>query len=223
MNDTEPIIIVGAGGFGRETADGVKAVNAAAGRPHWRLEGVADDAPTNVNLERQGVRGIPYLGTVDQIIAARERPAYVIGIGSPWVRKTIANKLDLVGFTAAKIVHPSATVGSETRVGEGTVILAGVRITTKITLRRHVHINPNVTDGHDSVLHDFVSLNPGSAVSGDCIVGEGALIGVNAVVLNQLSVGAWSVVGGGARAVRSVRGGSVVIGAPAKEMGVNHS
>lgn len=222
MNNPEPIMIVGAGGFGRETADVVTAINEAAGQSRWRLVGVVDDAPSGVNIDRLRARRIDYLGTVDQVIESRERPAYVVGIGSPRVRKIIADRLDSAGFTAASLVHPSASIGSETRIGEGTVILAGVRVTTNIRLGRHVHINPNATVGHDSVIHDFVSLNPGSAVSGDCVVGEGALMGVNAVVLNQRFVGPWSVVGGSACAVSDVRAASTVVGVPAREMKKGH-
>ena len=223
VSSAKPIVIVGAGGFGRETADVVAAINAARREPQWCLVGLADDSPSEINLERLRSRKIPFLGTISQLIGNQERPAYVIGIGSPRVRKMLANRLDAAGFSAATLVHPDASIGSQTLVGEGSVILEGARITTNVTLGRHVHINPNVTIGHDSVIEDFVSMNPASSVSGDCHVGEGALIGVQGVVLNQLSIGAWSVVGGSACAVRDVPEGSIVVGVPAKEIGVNHS
>lgn len=223
LSSAVPIVILGAGGFGREAADVVESVNAASGQPQWNLIGIVDDAPAEENLERLRMREIPYLGTSQKLISAVERPAYVIGIGSPRIRKLLSNRLDAAGFPAATLVHPDASIGSHTQVGEGTVILAGARVTTNITLGRHVHINPNATIGHDSVLGDFVSMNPSSSVSGDCMVGEGALIGVHGVVLNQLSIGAWSVVGGSACVVDDVPEKSVVVGVPAREMGVNHS
>lgn len=213
---SEPLIIVGAGGFGRETADVVAAINAAADAPVWNLVGIVDDAPSASNLVRLEGRGIKLLGTIDDLVGSEQRSRYVIGIGSPQVRKSIAQRLDAAGFKAAILVHPDASIGSECALGEGTVILAGARVTTNVGLGRHVHLNPNVTIGHDSVLSDFVSMNPSSSVSGDCVIGDGTLIGVGAVILNGVSIGAESVVGASACVVRNVPHGLIVKGVPAR-------
>lgn len=212
-------MIVGAGGFGRETADVVEAINAVASEPVWDLLGIADDAPSEVNLERMARRGLVYLGTISDLVEAASRPRYVVGIGSPAVRRRVADELDVAGFVAASLIHPDASVGSEVTVGEGTVILTGARVTTNISLGRHVHLNPNVTIGHDTVVEDFVSMNPGSSVSGDCLIEAGALIGVGAVVLNQLRVGSDALVGGSACVIRDVPEATVVVGVPAKKLG----
>lgn len=212
----EPLIIIGAGGFGRETADVVDAINAAEETPVWALEGVVDDAPSPLNLARLEARGIPFLGTTATFMCAEQRPRYVIGIGSPLVRKSIAERFDAAGYRAATLVHPQASVGSECALGEGTVVLAGARVTTNIHLGRHVHLNPNTTIGHDTVLEDFVSLNPSASVSGDCLIGSGTLVGVGATVLNQIEVGSKAVIGAGACVVKNVAPNSTVKGVPAK-------
>lgn len=214
----EALVIIGAGGFAREAADVVEAINRIASRPQWELVGGVDDFLSKDNLERLTVRGITHLGTTTELIARDERPRYVVGIGSPHVRRMLADRLDAAGFRAATLVHPHASIGSQCTLGEGTVILAGARVTTNVRLGRHVQLNPNVTVGHDTILEDFVSMNPASSVSGDCLVEAGALIGVGAVVLNQLTVGSGAVVGGAACVVKNVDPGAVVAGVPAKPL-----
>ena len=212
----EDLVIVGAGGFGRETADVVEAVNQTAGPSPWRLLGLVDDALTPANARRLEARGLSHLGTIEDLLASDLRPRYVVGIGSPGVRRRVADRLDAAGFSAAVVVHPHATVGSEVSIGEGTVICAGARVTTNIRLGRHVHLNPNVTVGHDTDIGDFVSLNPACSVSGECTVGPEVLVGVGAVVLNQITVGAGAVVGAAACVVRDVEQGATVKGVPAR-------
>ncbi|MGD9961713.1 NeuD/PglB/VioB family sugar acetyltransferase [Nocardioides sp.] len=212
----EPLVIVGIGGFGREVADVVEAVNAAAVDPPWHLLGMIDDRPSAVNLGRLNDRQLPFLGGVDAFLACGTPTAYVVGIGSPTVRRDLAARFDAAGLEAATLVHPSATCGSMVSIGAGSVVCPGARLGTNSTLGRHGQVNANATVGHDSVLGDFVSLNPLAAISGDCAIGDSALIGVAGVVLNGLVVGAGSTVGGSACVVRDVAENMVVRGVPAR-------
>lgn len=213
---TDRLVVVGAGGFGREVIDVVDAINDEAGREMWHVMGVVDDAPSQLNLERLGKRGVTFLGAIDAFLACAAAEHYVVGIGSPAVRRALADMFDAAGWAASTVVHPSATIGFDVRMGDGTVACAGARMTTNISIGRHVHLNPNVTIGHDTILGDFVSMNPASSVSGDCVIEDGVLIGVGGVVLNQLTVGRGATVGGAACVVKNVPPGAVVKGVPAK-------
>lgn len=209
-----PLVVIGAGGFGREAIDVVEAVNATD--PTWQLLGVVDDGPTPSREERLRERGIELLGTLRDLTEQVAPVSYVIGIGSPPVREKIAARLDSLGFRAATVIHPRATVGSRFRAGEGTVVCAGVQISTNVRLGRHVHLNPNATIGHDTTVQDFTSVNPGAILSGELTIGRRALIGAGAVILQGLVVGQDAVVGAAACVTRDVREASTVKGVPAR-------
>lgn len=220
---TSSVVVFGAGGFGREVLDVLEAVNLASARngsgPTWELVGVVDDAPSGGNLDRLLARSVPHLGSLGEFLEAdRTGLHYVIGIGSPAVRRRVASTCEAAGLVAGTLIHPDATVGLHTSLGAGTVVCAGVRISTNVSVGRHVHLNANATVGHDTVVEDHVSLNPLAAVSGDCVIGDGALVGVAGVVLNGLHVGRDAVVGGSACAVTDVAPGATVVGVPARPM-----
>lgn len=209
------IIVVGAGGFGREVLDVIDSINVVHRK--YRLRGVVDDNPSQTNLELLEHRKIAYLGATEDLLSSKADPcAYVVGIGGGTPRRILADKFDSAGFMATTLVHPSATMGYDVEVGRGSVICAGVRLTTNIRLGQHVHLNLNVTVGHDTVIGDFVSANPLASISGDCVIEDGVQIGVSGVVLNGLTVGSNSVVGGSACVVRDVPPDVVVKGVPAK-------
>jgi sugar O-acyltransferase (sialic acid O-acetyltransferase NeuD family) len=209
----DPIVIVGCGGHGREIFGIIAAVN-EAGRTPWKVLGFVDDAPAAANVERLDRLGTALLGPTSEL--ARLDAHYVIGIGDPRVRAKVAAGLDPYGKPAARLIHPDASVGLDNSIADGVVLFAGARVTTNVTLGRHVHLNQNATVGHDSVLGDCVSVNPLAAVSGDCHLGQGVLVGTTAAVLQGLRIGAGATIGAGACVVRDVDGNTVVKGVPAR-------
>lgn len=213
------IVVVGAGGFGREVIDVIEAINAANGgaEPAWDLLGVVDDSITPENLERLERRSVAHLGSTRDFLAATDTSVlYAVGIGSPAVRRRVAGAFDDAGHQGAVLVHPSVTMGALVDVGAGSVLCAGVRVTTNVTIGRHVHVNLNATIGHDTVIGDFVSLNPLASISGDCHIEDDVLVGVGGILLNGLRVGTGSIIGGAACAVRNVEPGTTVVGVPAR-------
>lgn len=209
---TERVVVVGASGFGRESLDVLEAMQ-AAGAP-LEIVGVIDDRPSPLNLHRLAQRGVEYLGTIDEWLAQDSGEAYLLGIGSPAVRRILVEKLDARFRRAYTAIHPNASIGSRAHVGEGVVVCAGAVISTNVRLERHVHINPNVTIGHDSTLGEFSSVNPGGVISGEVVIAPGVLIGATATVLQQLTVGADTTVGAAALVTKDVPAGVVVKGVP---------
>lgn len=211
---TERLVVVGCGGLGREVRDVVTALNTSA--PAWEFLGYVDDAPTAENQRLVECQGDRVLGGLDALRELSTDVRYVIGIGNGPVRRRIDRICTEAGYEPATLVHPTVSMGFDVAMGPGTIVCAGVRLTTNIRLGRHVLLNLNVTVGHDTTLHDYVTVNPLTAISGNVTIGEGVLMGTHSAILQGLSVGVDSTVGSGACVVRDVGDGVVVKGVPAR-------
>jgi sugar O-acyltransferase (sialic acid O-acetyltransferase NeuD family) len=205
----EPLVIVGAGGHGREMLDIVEAIN----REHQRFDVrgfVADEA----EVELVARRGVPWLGGIDELKGIDA--SYVIGIGSSEARRRIDAELRDAGKEPATLIHPLASLGSDLRLGAGVVAAAGARLTTNVTMGRHSQLNVNAVVSHDCDVGAYVTLSPGVLVNGDCRIGDGAFLGTGAVVVRGHSVGAGAVIGAGAVVVDDVPERVTAKGVPAR-------
>jgi sugar O-acyltransferase (sialic acid O-acetyltransferase NeuD family) len=207
------VYIVGAGGFGRECLDVLEAMNRVDGADPIVFLGFLDDGdgPEANILSRRGA------SIVGPAAPPPPNPAgFVIGIGDPVVRQRIDAVFVAAGHVPITLIHPTVITGSDIEIGEGSVVCAGVSMTTNIRLGRHVHVNPLVPIGHDSRLMDFVSVNPGANIAGAVTIGRGALIGSGATILQGRTIGDGSLVGAGAVVTRDVPIAVTVIGVPAR-------
>jgi sugar O-acyltransferase (sialic acid O-acetyltransferase NeuD family) len=209
------LVVVGAGGFGRETLDVIDAINRASGARIFDVIGVVDDAPRDADQSRLFARGFEHLGSVDDWLAKGDNAEYLVAVGNPRTRRALVEKMDSAGLAPATVVHARAVIGSAGSIGAGTVICGGVQVSTNVRLGRHVQLNPGSIIGHDAVLGDYVSINPTATLSGECRIEDGALIGAGAVVLQSVNVGAHAIVGASACVVRDVPADTVVKGVPA--------
>jgi sugar O-acyltransferase (sialic acid O-acetyltransferase NeuD family) len=210
------LLLIGAGGFARETAEAVRAINRAA--PAWNLLGFLDDDPA-----RHGTRvgGTPVVGPIDAV-ADHPGAAIVICTGRPsnyLSRPRIAARLGLGPERYATLVHPTAAVGQTCSVGPGSVLLAQVVLTADVTIGAHVAVMPQVVLTHDACLADFCTVGSGVRVGGGCTVGTGAYVGAGAHLRENLAIGARAMIGMSAVVTRDVGPERLVYGAPAADRG----
>lgn len=211
MSSEMPLVIIGAGGHGREALDVLESAHPSS---RHRFLGFLDDVePDREILAR---RNAVWLGVVSRVTELDAE--YLIGIGSGDVRCHIDGKLLRAGRSSATLVHPAATIASDVEIGPGSIITAGASLTTNIRAGRHFHVNLNATIAHDCLIGDYVTVSPGATISGNVVLEHRVSIGTGANVIPGVRVGEGAIVGAGAVVVRDVEPGDTVVGVPARSI-----
>jgi sugar O-acyltransferase (sialic acid O-acetyltransferase NeuD family) len=210
----KPLVVYGCGGFGREVALAVTAINRC--EPTWDLLGFLDDDPT-----RQGAKvgGLPVLGGY-QVLDEWDRGGIgvVVAIGDRAVHRRLVDRIrQLEHCSFPVIVHPSASLENErVRLGEGTYVGPHATITVDVRVGPFGVVNANSVLAHDVVAGSHVQVNPGAVVGGQVVLGDGVTVGLGAVILPRLRVGAGALVGIGAAVGADVPAGATAVGNPAR-------
>ncbi|MCY7287553.1 MAG: acetyltransferase [Cryobacterium sp.] len=206
------VILVAASGLARE----VLAVIRSAG--HDRVIGFLDDDEHQWGNAYDSVVVLGGLDTVSRYPDAK----LVLCAGKGSSRVAIASRLAVLGRTDADyatIVHDNVVVPPTCAVGVGSIILAGVVLTTDAWIGRHVVVMPNCTITHDDSLGDGATLASGVSLGGGVRLNERAYLGMNAAVLPGVSIGADATVGMGSAVTHDVPAGETWVGVPAAPIG----
>jgi sugar O-acyltransferase (sialic acid O-acetyltransferase NeuD family) len=212
MNKKGRILILGAGGFGREvlhwTNDWLK--NSC----DWEIEGFIDDnlnALDNLATEKRVVSTISgYVPTPDTRL--------VVAIADPKTKLKLCRELLARGAKFVSIVHPSAIIVPGAVVGVGCMICPRVTITDNVKIGDFVTINVGSGVGHDSSLADGVTVSAMCDITGGVTVEEGVFFGSNATILPRQRIGSFAKIGAGSVVLRGVDANSTVFGNPAKRI-----
>jgi sugar O-acyltransferase (sialic acid O-acetyltransferase NeuD family) len=203
-------MIYGAGGFAREVAWLARCCE-------YEVACFVDD---DTARHGESLVGAPVTGLDEALDRFGVRPI-ALGIGSPGIREKIDRRLRDRGLPLSSLEHPSVHRSEHVEIGEGSILCAGVVLTTDISIGRQVQINLNSTVGHDSILDDFCTLAPGVHISGWVHLGKRVYVGTGATFVNGLRdrplvVGDDAVIGAGACVTRSVEPNTTVVGVPAR-------
>ena len=202
------IIIIGAGGVGRETAWIIEQINLR--KPTWNIIGFVDDNKAIWNKKVNGYKvigGINYLDNINKDIYV------IIAIANYKIKKKFVNIINN-RFKFASIIHPDVYLNDTVSIGEGTIIYPGVIITTNVKIGNHVIVSSKCGIGHDSKIKDYVSLLWNVNISGFDIIQEGCLIGSGATVIQNKKIDSYTIIGAGAVIIKNIEEKCTVVGIP---------
>lgn len=204
------LIIVGAGGFGREAL--YLALDINKHNPQWNIKGFIDDNEKALD----GVRcDYPIIGKISEW-QPKENEVFAMGIAAPKTKEKLAELLIYKGAEFVSLIHPKAFIQPYTEIGIGSVIGHSASIGDNVKIGKFVNIMGSMI-GQNSIIDDY-STTTGFANVASAKIGKRVFIGSHAVVLNHLSVGDDAYICAGSIVVSKVKSGIKVIGYPAKKI-----
>ena len=116
----------------------------------------------------------------------------------------------------ATLVHPSAWVSEDARLGEGAQIYSMANVETGVVMEPNVAVFNQTSITHEVHVgaHSFLSV--GVSMGGGVRIGERSFIGVGANIVNDIRIGSDSVVCGGTFLSASIPDNTCVVGNPYK-------
>ena len=210
------VILLGAGGQAKDIIKNIDDYNADLPKKlRLNIVGCVDDT-LKLGKKRE-LAGYPILNSMD-IFDKKSygRVKVICAVGDPVNKKIFVEKAKDKKLGFFNIIHPSVSVHRTCRIGLGISIFASSVISAFCELRDHVSINYLCSVSHDCRIYDLVTLAPGAKIGGRVVVEEGALLGINSCMINNVRVGSWSVVGAGTTVIGDVPCCTVVAGNPHK-------
>lgn len=203
----ERIVIVGAGGFGREVFHLID-------KKQYEPVGFIDiHAKNNVDLP------LPVIGSDSLIPDLKTKnisSCICIAIGDMKKRKIIFEASYQYDLLLPPIVHSSAVILTSIPLSAGVIIYPNVVVMNECRIGKSVLLNSGVTLGHDVKVGEFSNINPGAHLAGRIKVGNLVMIGIGSSIREKVQLGDRSIIGAGSLVLNDVPNDTTVYGIPAK-------
>ena len=195
----QKLIIIGAGGHGRVIASIA------------RLNGYSDicflDDDCNNALAEEKVENFDkYIGNGD----------FFIAIGNNAVRERIFSEVAEKGGHIVNMIHRSAVIADDVKLGCGIAVMAGAIINTGSEIGDGCIINTASSVDHDCKIDRFVHISVGAHLAGTVSVGKRTFVCAGAIIINNIAIVNDCVIGAGAVVVKDLNQTGKYIGVPAK-------
>lgn len=211
----ENLAIYGAGGFGREVACLIQAINEV--EPKWNLIGFFDD---NVLLVESSNEYGKILGGIEILNKWEEPLSVIMAIGNPLILEKVVNKIQNQNIKFPNIIAPDVLFYDLNNVilGKGNLIGFKCSISCNTRFGDFNLLNTDVIIGHDSTIGNFNMFNPSVRISGEISIGNANFFGVCSIVLQQKKIGNNTTIATNSVIMRNTVDNCMYIGNPAIKM-----
>ena len=204
------LIIIGAGGCGREVLQWAKDINKV--RQEWNIKGFIDDALHALDNKNCDVTIIDKID--DYVIEANDE--FICCIGNSILREKIIERMNAKGAKFTNIIHPTAIVSDTCQLGKGVIIYPYALVSDNTFVNDGCIINMHSTIAHDSVIGEYCTISAHCDVTGMCNLGNYVFMGTSSHIVPGSKIGNNVYICAGSTVMTRIRDGKKVMGSPAR-------
>ncbi len=205
------LIIVGAGGFGRELAEMLWDVFSPS---EYRLAGFLAQGQAHITADGLD---LPVLGDPEQYQPSSS-DRLVMAIGHMNARRKVIEALEGRGGRFVSFVHPLARVAKTATIGEGAVIYPMAVVSNSSILEPHVHLNYYASVGHDCRVGRYCLLAPYATLNGFVDLDTEVYMSTHSTVVPGKKIGARSKVSANSACMHHAGPNMMVFGVPGRQV-----
>jgi sugar O-acyltransferase (sialic acid O-acetyltransferase NeuD family) len=131
-------------------------------------------------------------------------------------KKEIIKKLTAKGRNLPSLVHDTAYISPDAKVGKGSIIYPMSNIDKNTIIGSGVIVNNSSVISHDNKIGDCCYISPGVVTSGFVRINDCCFIGSGAVISNNVTISKGCTIGAGTVVAKNVSAGKSAVGNPMK-------
>ena len=203
------LIIVGAGGFGRELLQWVKDINAQT--PTWNIKGFLDDndkALDGFECDYNVIGSIKDWKPLDNEV-------FALAIGNPETKVRVVEIITSKGGNFVDVIHPTASISSFCKTGKGLVMYPNTRLSPNVVIGDYVTLLSGA--GHNAEVGDYSTISSYCDITGGVKLGKKVFFGSHVTVVPERKIGDSVFAAAGSVIMTNIHAGNRVMGNPAKK------
>lgn len=216
--NTKKVIIIGGQGNGGIAAACIRDMRDRHNILDFEVVGFLNDF-----IEKgKTINGYPVLGGLKDVKPFIEEGYHFLyaihSISHGKMRMELFESLNIPDHQLVTIIHPQTFIGEGTELAPGVMVMANSYIGPETKIGKCTFVMANCVISHDNVIGGFCHFSAGSVCGSILNIGDGCDVALNATVMENVSLGDFSVVGAASLCMNDVEPHQVVIGSPAKHL-----
>lgn len=206
------LLIIGARGWGREVYDIAKDCIAAGAE--LTVKGFLDDKADALD----GYDNYPPIIGPVETYEIQPCDVFICALGDVKFKKHYSEIIEKKGGEFITLVHPTAIIGINAKIGRGCVIGAFVNLSNDTNIGDFVTMSIRSGIGHDTIIGNFSHIGGNCGISGFVTIGESVTMHPGCVMVPHRKIGDNATIGTGSVVLGNVKANTTVFGNPAKRI-----